>query len=199
MKNSMDKKEIIKFFDKCSAHWDDDAIINNDKIKTILDYAKVDKGNRVLDVACGTGIMFDYYLERGVESILGLDISPEMVKLCKKKFEDNDKIDVICADADEFVLENEFDAVMIFNAFPHFINPKQLIENLRKSVKQGGTLTVAHDAGRKTIDGFHKGKASAVSNGLMSENDLKDIFVHAGFENISVLANDEIYIVAGVK
>lgn len=195
----MDKKEIIKFFDKCSAHWDDDAIINNDKMKTILDYAKVDKGNRVLDVACGTGIMFPYYLERGVESILGLDISPEMVKLCKKKFEDNDRIDVICADADEFVLENKFDAVMIFNAFPHFINPKQLIENLRKSVKQGGTLTVAHDAGRKTIDGFHKGKASAVSNGLMSENDLKDIFVHAGFENISVLANDEIYIVAGVK
>lgn len=199
MKNNMDKKEIIKFFDKCSAHWDDDAIIHNDKMKTILDYAGIKKGDRVLDVACGTGIMFPYYLERDVDSILGIDISPEMVKLCKKKFEDNGKIDVICADADEFICENEFDAVMIFNAFPHFINPNLLIANLRKSVKQGATLTVAHDAGRKTIDGFHKGKASAVSNGLMSEYDLKDIFVQAGFENIKILANDEIYIVTGVK
>lgn len=168
-------------------------------MKIILDYANVKKGDKVLDIACGTGIMFDYYLRRDVESVLGIDISPKMVNACQKKFEGNDKIKVICADADEIVFENEFDEVMIFNAFPHFINPNETIENLRKSVKNGGTLTVAHDAGRKTIDGFHKGEASAISHGLMSENDLKNIFLNAGFEKINVLANDEIYIVSGVK
>ena len=38
------------------------------------------KGRDILDVACGTGVLFPYYYEKGVASVTGIDISGEMVK-----------------------------------------------------------------------------------------------------------------------
>ena len=44
------------------------------KISTILDYAGIEAGP-FLDVACGTGVLFPYYLARDVKQITGVDIS----------------------------------------------------------------------------------------------------------------------------
>lgn len=37
-----------------------------------------------------------------------------------------------------------FDSIVIYNAFPHFVNRKLLFENLSKLVKTGARITVAH-------------------------------------------------------
>ena len=79
----MDKKDVIAFFDRCAPTWDADMIKSDEIIGKILDNAEVDAGMDILDVACGTGVMFDYYLQRGVASITGIDIAPEMAN--KKK------------------------------------------------------------------------------------------------------------------
>ena len=55
-------------------------IKSDEIIGKILDNAEVGAGMHVLDVACGTGVMFDYYPERNVASVTGIDIAPEMSK-----------------------------------------------------------------------------------------------------------------------
>ncbi|MBQ3488769.1 MAG: methyltransferase domain-containing protein, partial [Clostridia bacterium] len=77
----MEKKDIIEFFDRCAPTWDAEMIKSDVKIGRILDNAEVGAGMDVLDVACGTGVLFGYYLERGVASVTGIDISPEMAKI----------------------------------------------------------------------------------------------------------------------
>lgn len=72
----MEKKEIADFFDRCAPWWDADMIRNEVLITTILDNAGIKGGMDVLDVACGTGVLFPDYLKRGVESVTGIDISP---------------------------------------------------------------------------------------------------------------------------
>ena len=47
----------------------------------ILDNAKVSEGKNILDVACGTGVMIDYYLERKVNSVTGVDFSEKMCEI----------------------------------------------------------------------------------------------------------------------
>ena len=47
-------------------------------IGKILDGAGVAAGKDVLDVACGTGVLFPDYLQRQVGSLTAIDISPEM-------------------------------------------------------------------------------------------------------------------------
>ena len=79
----MDKKSIVDFFDSRADKWDDIQIIRAEKIDKILDVAGIDGQSRVLDVACGTGVLEDFYLKRGARYVLGADISPKMVELAK--------------------------------------------------------------------------------------------------------------------
>lgn len=71
------KAEVIEFFDKCAPEWDAGMVRNEAVINKILDNAGVGKHSRVLDVACGTGVLIPDYLSRGVESVTAIDISPQ--------------------------------------------------------------------------------------------------------------------------
>ena len=54
----MNKTDVIEFFDRCAPSWDADMIKNDTIIGKILDNAEVEAGQDILDVACGTGVMF---------------------------------------------------------------------------------------------------------------------------------------------
>ena len=194
----MEKKDVIAFFDRCAPTWDAEMIKSDVKIGKILDNAEVGPGMDVLDVACGTGVMFDYYLQRDVASVTGIDISPEMAKIAAEKYADEPKVQVICGDVEEFSFDRKFDRIVVYNAFPHFPYPKRLIKILAKLLKEDGRLTVAHGMSREAIDGHHSGAASKVSNGLMSAESLKRIF-DAHFEVEVVVSNRHMYQVSGVK
>ena len=194
----MDKQSVIEFFDKCAPTWDAEMIKSDAIINRILDNAEVGEGMDVLDVACGTGVMFDYYLSRNVASVTGIDISPEMAKIASEKYQDQEKIRVLCGDVEEFSFDRKFDRIVVYNAFPHFPHPKRLIKILSELLKEDGRLTVAHGASREAIDGHHSGAASKVSSGLMSVESLKRIF-DARFNVEVVISNRHMYQVSGVK
>lgn len=194
----MEKKDVIEFFDRCASTWDADMIKSDVKIGKILDNAEVGAGMDILDVACGTGVMFDYYLQRNVASVTGIDISPEMAKIAAAKYADVANVQVICGDVEEYKFDRKFDRIVVYNAFPHFPYPKRLIKILAGLLKEDGRLTVAHGMSREAIDGHHSGAASKVSNGLMSADSLKKIF-DAHFHVEVVISNDHMYQVSGVK
>ena len=194
----MDKQSVIEFFDKCAPTWDADMIKSDTIINRILDNAEVGEGMTVLDVACGTGVMFDYYLSRGVASVTGIDISPEMAKIAAEKFAGESRVEVLCGDVEEYPFQQKFDRIVVYNAFPHFPHPKRLIKLLSELLKEDGRLTIAHGASRETIDGHHSGAASKVSNGLMAAESLKRIF-DARFQVEVMISNRHMYQVSGVK
>ena len=194
----MDKKDVIEFFDRCAPTWDAELIKSDVTIGKILDNAEVGAGMDVLDVACGTGVLFDYYLSRNVASVTGIDISPEMAKLATEKYVEEPKVQVICGDVEEYAFDRKFDRIVVYNAFPHFPYPKRLIKTLAGLLKEDGRMTVAHGQSREAIDGHHKGSASKVSNGLMEAESLKRIF-DAHFDVEVVISNRHMYQVSGVK
>ena len=194
----MEKRDVIAFFDRCAPTWDAEMIKSDAIIGMILDNAEVGEGMDVLDVACGTGVMFDYYLDRKVASVTGIDISPEMAKIAAGKYADNNIVQVICGDVETEVFDRKFDRVVVYNAFPHFPKPKRLIKRLAGLLKEGGRLTIAHGSSREVIDNHHKGAASKVSNGLMAADKLKKLF-DPFFDVEIVISNSRMYQVSGVK
>ena len=194
----MNKQDVIEFFDRCAPSWDAEMIKNDAIINRILDNAEVGAGMDILDVACGTGVMFEYYLQRGAASVTGIDISSEMAKIATAKFAAESRVQVICGDVEEYAFGRKFDRIVVYNAFPHFPYPKRLIKILSKLLKEDGRLTVAHGMSREAIDGHHSGSASKVSNGLMAAESLKRIF-DAHFEVEVVVSNRHMYQVSGVK
>ena len=194
----MEKKDIIEFFDRCAPTWDAEMIKNDGIIGKILDNAEVGTGMDVLDVACGTGVMFDYYLDRGVASVTGIDIAPQMAKIAQEKYADVANVQVICGDVEEHVFDRKFDRVVVYNAFPHFPYPKRLLKTLAGLLKVGGRLTIAHGMSREAIDNHHNGPASKVSNGLMTAESLKKLF-DPYFDVEIMISNRYMYQLSGVK
>ena len=191
----MNKQDVISFFNHMAPQWDADMIRHDDVIRIILDAANVTAGADVLDVACGTGVLFPDYLERNVNSLTGIDISPEMVRIAQGKFP---QVQVLCADIEEAKFDRKFDCIVVYNAFPHFPEPEKLISVLSNLLKTGGTLTVAHGMSRAQIDHHHEGTASKVSVGLMHEDELANIF--SKHLNVTTkISNDRMYIVCGRK
>ena len=191
----MNKQDIIAFFDQAAPRWDAEMIKSDQIIGKILDGAGITAGQRILDVACGTGVMIPYYLDRQAAHVTGVDISPEMAKIARGKFPQAN-VDIICGDIEQLTLPEKFDAVVVYNAFPHFPDPDRLIATLSGLLKPGGTLTVAHGMSRAHIDAHHQGSASKVSKGLIHEDALAALM--ANHLTVTVkLSDEQMYQVAG--
>ncbi len=191
----IDKQAVIHFFNHLAADWDKDTVRNDAIIHKILDNAGVKAGAHVLDVACGTGVLFPDYLQRQVGSLTAIDISEEMVKIAQSKFP---QVNVLCGDVETAVFPRKFDCIVVYNAFPHFPNPEALISVLSGHLAPGGLLTVAHGMSRAAIDRHHEGAASRVSLGLMHEDSLAELF--SRYLTVTVKhADDSMYQITGKK
>lgn len=193
---AVNKQDVIAFFDRLAPSWDADMVRNDRIIGVILDKGGVGPGKRILDVACGTGVLFPDYLKRDVASVTGVDISPEMARIAGEKFAGEEKIRVICADVQEASFAERFDCIMIYNAFPHFPEPEKLFARLQALLVPGGRLTVAHGMSREKIDAHHSGAAHKVSMGLMHQDALAALM--GRFVTVdTVISDEEKYIVSG--
>ena len=191
----MNKQDVIAFFDGLAHHWDADMIRNDRVIATILDNAGITAGKAVLDVACGTGVLFPDYIARGVSDLTAIDISSQMVRIAREKYP---QINILCGDVETTAFDQKFDCIMIYNAFPHFPDPDKLIATLSGLLNPGGTLSVAHGMSRAAIDRHHEGSASKVSMGLMHEDALAEIF--SKYLTVTVkVSEDNMYQVVGKK
>ena len=193
----MEKMQIREYFNKLAPGWDNMARSNDEIIDRILNNAGFSSGLRVLDVACGTGVMFPYYLERGAGEIWGIDISEEMIRLAEEKFPQKE-IHLQAADAESFKAELSFEQIMIYNAFPHFTEPEKLISHLSGLLTEGGILTVAHGMSRKQLDKHHSGSAKDVSKRLMPAKELAQL-MEKYLKPICILDGERMYQVSAVK
>ena len=191
-------KEVVKdFFDRLAYTWDEGMIKNDEVIKIILDNALVSSGKDILDVASGTGVLIEDYLKRDVNKITAVDLSSEMIKVAKSKYK-IDKVKFICGDILDFNDNEKYDCIVVYNAFPHFIDGEELIKHLSILLKDGGTLSIAHGMSRANINKHHEGSANAVSNELMDAKDLASI-MNKYLVVKDVISNDSMYQVVGYK
>lgn len=191
----MSKAAITAFFDRLAPSWDDDLVVDDGKINCILDAAGVQNGCTVLDVACGTGVLFPFYVQRNVKKVTGVDISPEMVKIASGKSRDP-RIAVICADIERLPVTERYDCCIVYNAFPHFPEPARLIEKLAAFLNPSGRLTIAHGMGIEALNRHHSGSASKVSRSMLSISAMTALLGQC-FHVDTAISDDEEYIVSG--
>ncbi|MBR4768940.1 MAG: methyltransferase domain-containing protein [Lachnospiraceae bacterium] len=193
----LDLDEVRAFFDARAEKWDEISEADDVKIEELLDNLGVRENMRVLDVACGTGVLIPHYLRRKVESVTAIDLSPAMISVAKKKHSYGN-VTFLTGDVMAAAFDGKFDAIMIYNAFPHFSEPERLIARLSDLLNDGGRLAVAHGASRKAIDAHHNSEARGVSMGLMEAEALASLFEKT-LNVTTVLSDDRLYEVVGEK
>ena len=194
----VDILETARFFDSRAERWDemphDPVLVNR-----ILDKALSPNARKVLDVACGTGVLFPFFLERGITDITAVDVSEGMINVARRKSGESDAIKLICADAAAYPFEGKFDSIIIYNAFPHFSDPEALVSNLVPHLEKGGLLSIAHSAGREELNAFHKEHASPISFPLPPAEDVA-LLLGKHLTVRHVISEEHLYLVsAGIQ
>lgn len=193
----MNKREIAAYFDQQAPLWDAHMITDDEKIRLILDTAGIAQHTAVLDVACGTGVLFPYYLARNVSRVIGVDLSQEMTRIAIAKHNDP-RIEVLCGDIETLPVHLHCDCCVVYNAFPHFEDPARLIACLAQWVKPGGRLTVAHSMGLEALHRHHAGRARKVSREMLPPDALAALF-EPWFTVHTAEADAEKYLVSGCR
>lgn len=108
--------------------------------KIVVDAVGAVPGQRVLDLAAGTGTSSEPYADAGVD-VVACDFSVGMLKVGKRRRPD---IDFVAGDATNLPFaDNSFDATTISFGLRNVIDPKKALREMLRVTKPGGKLVVA--------------------------------------------------------
>ena len=105
----------------------------------VLDYLKINKNKKILDIGCGKGYLIKFFKEQGYKRVDGLEISKKLSIVARnnfKKININSKIFNI--NATKFKFYGKYDIFYLYNPFPKkiaahvFSNIKSQIEIFNK-------------------------------------------------------------------
>jgi ubiquinone/menaquinone biosynthesis C-methylase UbiE len=108
------------------------------KIEAALRSVKEKRFGLVLDVGCGTGILFDYVTDRS-KMIVGLDLSKKTLleakaRMLKKKI---NNVHLVQADADNMPFGDDmFDQVLAVTVLQNAPNPGGMLREIRRVAKE---------------------------------------------------------------
>jgi len=93
--------------------------------------------SKVLDLGCGTGMLLDELARRG-EFVVGIDSSPEMLELARKR---RGSLALVLADADHLpFIDRSFDAVVSVTLLQNMPNPAATVREVARVMKPGGIV-----------------------------------------------------------
>ena len=145
------KEQVTQMFDAISDNYDGLNRVISFGIdvkwrKRVVAILKKKKPNSILDIATGTGDLAIHLTATGAAEIIGLDISPGMLQIGKKKVAEKkleNTIQMIVGDSEQLGFpEARFDAVTVAFGVRNFENLEQGLSEIHRVLKPGGTLVV---------------------------------------------------------
>lgn len=106
---------------------------------------------KLLDLGCGTGWTSLFFARRGYQ-VLGIDISPDMIDVANQIKENNQcrNLTFMVANYETLRLNNQYDAVIFFDALHHALNEVRALKSAYHALKPGGIcLTVEPGIGHQ--------------------------------------------------
>ncbi|MFW9878127.1 MAG: class I SAM-dependent methyltransferase [Candidatus Thorarchaeota archaeon] len=176
-------KELAKYYDLIYSWKDYKKEVNIIK-KLIKKYKKSD-GNKLLDVACGTGKHLEYFKESF--SCTGIDLNEEMINVAKNNISG---VDFRSADMMNFDLNNKFNVITcLFSSIGYvktYNNLEKAIINFANHLKSGGVVIIEPWFSKSTYQVGHLGMTTydgvdikiARLNTTALENDLSVMEMH---------------------
>jgi demethylmenaquinone methyltransferase/2-methoxy-6-polyprenyl-1,4-benzoquinol methylase len=145
------KEQVTQMFDNISENYDGLNRVISFGIdikwrKRVVAILKKKKPKSILDIATGTGDLAINMMETGAERIVGLDISPGMLEVGKKKVNEkklHQTIEMVVGDSENLPFEeNTFDAVTVAFGVRNFETLEKGLAEIHRVLKPKGTFVV---------------------------------------------------------
>jgi len=110
----------------------------------LVSLLNIRKGNRILDLACGTGVVTKKIIQKVGNSgyVIGGDTSVTAIKIAKKWNIKNSNLDFVNLDAENFYFSKKFDAITCQYALFFFPDALKALKNMKNHLKDGGRLGI---------------------------------------------------------
>lgn len=188
----MDARE---FFDNIADRWDSLETHTEADLLPFVAQA-VPPNGKVLDLGCGTGIIVKILHDYLNCDVTALDISKKMISIAKSKYANYPDIRFICGDFYSFN-EGNFDTVVVFNAYPHFMEVQAFRDKLIQVLKPHGRFAILHNLGRVQLEKCHD-DIEPISRSLLPIQQESEYFT-AQFNIIRSEETNNSYILIGEK
>jgi len=111
----------------------------------LVELVNVSKGDNVLDLACGTGVVTKKIRDKVGNSgyVIGIDTSITAIKIAKKWNGLKTNLSFVNIDAEKFSFSHKFDIITCQYALFFFPNAQKALKNIRNSLKKTGTLGIS--------------------------------------------------------
>lgn len=124
------------------------------KIDAVLESVDVKRHSAILDVGCGTGLLFNHVAEKA-ETIVGLDISIKVLLQAKERSRKLASVHLIQADADNLPFSNEvFSHVFAMTLIQNMPNPIKTLKEVKRVTKNDAVMVVTGLKKKFSLEGF---------------------------------------------
>jgi ubiquinone/menaquinone biosynthesis C-methylase UbiE len=186
------------FFNEKAEVWDDISVHNLEKVQYISELLDIRGDDKILDVGTGTGIMIPFYEKYLVDgSVVAMDNSEKMIEVARAKYPEktHPTISYLVSDVYELEYNADFDLVVCYSCFPHFVDQPLALKILSKALKKGGCLVVAHSDSAKKINGVHMNGGAEIGNDSLPRMELlKQMMKDSGLA-VTFERDDESYFI----
>ncbi len=123
--------------------------------KKLVELVKINKGDSVLDVACGTGVVTNEIQKKIGKSgyVIGIDTSSTAIKIAKK-WNNKSNVNFVNIDAEKFSFSKKFDVVTCQYALFFFPNAQKALKNMKNSLKESGSIGISVHGGKDKVPFF---------------------------------------------
>lgn len=182
-------KKEAEFFNKKAENWDDNVPKKSIEVaKDFVKRYKIGKNDYILDVGCGTGILYSILEKRNPAYYLGIDIASKMLDVFKEKFPEANvkRVDF----ETKIELDKTFDFVIVFDTIPHLQKIDMVFKNAYKQLKIGGVFLIVHSKTRQELKEHHDKIEHDQDNAIPTDEVLRLMSWTYGFEDMLVKDDD---------
>ena len=191
------------FFDLLASEWDLMFTTEDlEFLRYIVGKLAVEEGMDIIDLGCGTGILFDMLRRRVGDrgSVTGVDFSMQMVlKACRNFPFPN--VNVVDADATMLPFaDSSFDMAVAFSAFPHFSDQQKAIGATNRILRPGARFYIIHLQSSKELSEIHQQVGGVIEHDLLPPPTRLREMLNAGrFTDIIIDDHPGLYLASAVN
>ncbi|MCZ0754131.1 class I SAM-dependent methyltransferase [Anoxybacillus sp. J5B_2022] len=158
---------------------------------TVFNHTHLNPSVTILDVGCGTGEAVRFLRKKGFNGkFVGIDPSPEMIRLARLKEGERRKSSFLIAEAEALPFaRSSFDCVISNFSIHHWWNPAEAIREIRRVLKPEGVFIIVDIRGNSLIGKIARNFERLMGSGFdyFECHQVEQLLTEGGFKNIRYL------------